>query len=214
MTRIEKLLSISSESLAHTPALDSGLLQDYPLGPELLHLLERRNGFYAFESSLHVFPITTEPVNGMSLAEWNTDSTWRNGYADLTGGLLFFAENIFQNQYCLSASGVLRFNAETGGTEPMADSLENWADIILRDYEHETGWTFANNWQTENGPLSPGKRLMPKIPFFLGGAYSMENLWAGDAVEGMRFKADLATQTRSLPNGAKVRLVIGKKPPN
>jgi len=53
---------------------------------------------------------------------------------------------------------------------------------------------------------------MPKTPFFLGGAYSVGNLWAGDAVEGMRFKADLAAQTKDLPDGASVRLVIGKTP--
>jgi hypothetical protein len=55
---------------------------------------------------------------------------------------------------------------------------------------------------------------MPKSPFFLGGAYEIENLWAGDAVEGMRFKADVAMQTRNMPDGTQVHLVIGKKPPN
>jgi hypothetical protein len=118
------------------------------------------------------------------------------------------------DQYCLSASGVLRFNAETGGTKLMADSLENWANIILRDYDHETGWRFASRWQVENGPFPPGKRLMPKIPFFLGGAHSMENLWAGDAVEGMRFKADLAMQTRNSPDGTQIRIVLAEKPTN
>jgi hypothetical protein len=177
-------------------------------------MLERKNGFYAFESALHVFPLTSEPVNGSSLVEWNSDSPWRNDYGDLTVGLLFFAENILQDQFCLSASGVLRFNAEAGGTKRMADSLENWAEIILRDYDHETRWTFAHGWQSENGPLPPGKRLMPKIPFFLGGSYSMENLWAGDAVEGMRFKADLAIQTKNLPDGSQVRIVLSEKPPN
>jgi hypothetical protein len=177
-------------------------------------MLERKNGFYAFESALHVFPFAAGPLNGATLAEWNSDSLWRNDYGDLTAGLLFFAENILQDQFCLSVSGVLRFNAETGGTKPMADSLESWAEIILRDYDHETGWTFANRWQAENGSIPPGKRLMPKIPFFLGGSYLTENLWAGDAVEGMRFKADLAIQTKSLRDGVQVRLVFGQKPPN
>jgi hypothetical protein len=214
MTRVEKLLSISSEPFAQTPPVNPELLTTYPLGPELLSILERKNGFYAFESALHVFPLTSESVNGSNLAEWNSGSLWRNDYGDLTSGLLFFAEDIFQDQFCLSGSGVLRFKAETGGTKLMTDSLENWAEIILRDYDHETGRKLVSGWQAENGPLPPGKRLMPKIPFFLGGAYSMENLWAGDAVEGMRFKADLAMQTRNVPDGAQVRLVLGRKPPN
>jgi hypothetical protein len=55
---------------------------------------------------------------------------------------------------------------------------------------------------------------MAKIPFFLGGACSMENLWAGDAVEGMRFKADLAIQTINSPDGTQVRIVLTEKPTN
>lgn len=214
MTSVEKLLSISSEPLASTTPDNLGLVKDFPLGFELLSMLQHKNGFYAFASALHVFPITSEPVSGKNLAEWNSDSLWRSDYGDLTSRLLFFAEDIFQDQFCLSSVGVLRFNSETGGTKPFADSLENWAEILLREYDHATGWTLAKTCQAENGPLRPGKRLMPKIPFFLGGAYSMDNLWAGDAVEGMRFKADLALQTKGLPDGAKVRIVIGKRPTN
>ncbi len=209
MTHVEKLLSISSEPLAARPEALVKALEPYVLGPELLHMLERRNGFYAFESALHVFPLTS-PV-GMSLEEWNAESLWRHGYEDLTEGLLFFAEDIFQNQFCLSADGVLRFYAETGATAFMGDSIESWAEKILGGNGNETSWQLASRWQAENGPLPTGKRLMPKIPFFLGGAYSIENLWAGDPVEGMRFKADLALQTRKLPDGSAVRLVIGKK---
>ena len=36
-----------------------------------------------------------------------------------------------------------------------------------------------------------------------GGEYKIENLWAGNPLEGMRFKGDLAMQTRHLPEGAR-----------
>jgi len=214
MTRVEQLLSISSNSLAPSPLSSWNTLDHYPLGPELRRMLELKNGFYAFESALHVFPLTRDPAAGLNLEEWNSDSLWRSDYGDLTTGLLFFAEDVFQDQFCLSANGVLRFDAETGGSKPLAGSLEQWADGLLRDRNRETGWTFAHKWQLENGTLPHGKRLMPKTPFFLGGAYTLDNLWAGDAVEGIRFKADLAMQTRSVPDGAEVRLIIGKKPAN
>jgi hypothetical protein len=212
MTRVEKFLSISSDGLAPPPPSNLGMLKGYPLAPELLRMLQRKNGFYAFESALHVFPITTDLSAGMNLEQWNSDSLWRQDYRDLAAGLLFFAEDLFQDQFCLSSNGVLRFTAETGQSKSVADSLEEWADILLRDYEYETGWPLAREWQAINGPLPAGKRLMPKTPFFVGGEYSIENLWAGDAVEGMRFKADLAIQTRNLPDGTQVRLVIGEKP--
>jgi hypothetical protein len=122
--------------------------------------------------------------------------------------LLFFGEDIFQNQFCLSQNGVARFWAESGNVEFMASSIEGWADLILSDYSVQTGWQLAHDWQAIHGPLPRGKRLMPKMPFFLGGQFSLDNLWVGNPLEGMRFKRDLATQTRGLPDGTKIRLRV------
>jgi hypothetical protein len=212
MKNIEKLLSISSEALAPKPSAFPAFLHPYALGTELFHMLEQKNGFYAFEFALHTFPLTSDPETG--LEAWNADSLWRSEYQDLTDGLLFFAEDILQDQFCLSKrqKGVLRFYAETGQIAFMADSIEAWAGVILRNYETETGWPLVHEWQAKNGPLPLGKRLMPKTPFFLGGEYKIENLWAGNPLEGMMFKADLALQTRDLPEGAKVKLKVAPKP--
>lgn len=135
MTRVEELLSISSEGLAARPRNLANIHEPFPLGLELFRMLECKNGFYAFESALHVFPMTS--TAGMSLEEWNAETLWRNGYHDLAKGLLFFAEDVFQNQFCLAAEGVLRFDAETGATSLMADSIENWAKKILGDHRRE-----------------------------------------------------------------------------
>ena len=210
MTSVEQLLSISSEPLAPRAKALSKLLEPYALGSELFHMLECKNGFYAFESALHALPLTS--ATEISLEEGNAGSLWRDGYQDMSEGLLFFAEDVFQNQFCLSPDGVLRFEAETGATTFTADSVEGWAEKILGDHRRQTAWPLASKWQAENGPLPTGKRLMPKIPFFLGGEHSISNLWVGDSVEGMRFKADLASQTRNSPDGSAVRLIIGKKP--
>lgn len=123
MTNTEKLLSISSESLADKPHVSPEFLRGYALGSELFNMLEQKNGFYAFESALHVFPLTSDPKTG--LESWNADSLWRNGYGDFADGLLFFAEDILQDQFCLSKkqSGVHRFHAETGQTTFMAESV-------------------------------------------------------------------------------------------
>ena len=128
--------------------------------------------------------------------------------------LLFFAEDALQDQFCLSIkeSGVFRFRAETGRTALMGDSIEDWAGVILSNDRSETRWPFVHDWQLKNGPLPVGKRLLPKIPFFLGGEYKIENFWAGNPLEGMRLKGDLAVQTRHLPDGAKVKLKIAPKP--
>jgi hypothetical protein len=209
-TGIERLLSISSDALAPWPAATSKLLASYTLGEELFRMLQLKNGFYAFEASLHVFPLSSSDC--VSLEDWNSDSLWRSRYLDLAAGLLFFAEDVFQDQFCLSTKGVLRFNSECGTTSPMATSIEDWAEKVVQNYSRETGWLLASKWQKAHGPLPLGKRLLPKIPFCLGGAYSLDNLWAGEAVAGMRFKADLAIKTKDLPEGSQVRFVVGKEP--
>jgi hypothetical protein len=47
-------------------------------------------------------------------------------------------------------------------------------------------------------------RLIPKQPFVLGGPFSIENLYLGDAAEGMRLRAEIARQLEHLPDGARV----------
>ena len=212
MTSVKKLLSIASAPLAPEPIAMPELLDAYTSGPEIFLMLREKNGFYAFEAALHVFPITGNP--GSRLEGWNADSLWRKKYKDLADGLLFFGEDILQDQFCLSAkqAGILRFHAETGNTTVLADSVEEWARLILSNDATETGWPFVDQWQAKNGPLPIGKRLMPKIPFSLGGEYKVENLWAGDPLQGMRLKADLAMQTRHLPERANVRLNVAPKP--
>ena len=210
ITATDRLLSIGTGSLGPAPRSRPKLLETFPLGEELFQMLQRKNGFYAFESALHVFPIASS--NCTSWEEWNSETLWRNGYKDLADDLIFFAEDIVQDQFCLSARGVERFKAETGETEQMAASVEEWARVLLADYALETGWPLAATWQAAHGPLRTGARLLPVRPFFLGGEFSVENLWAGDAAEGMRLKADLAIQTRDLPEGASVRLIVGQKP--
>ena len=79
-TNIENLLSRSSESLASKPVAMPEFLQAFALGPELVHMLQQRNGFYAFEAALHVFPLTTDP--GTGLEAWNAGSLWRDEYGN------------------------------------------------------------------------------------------------------------------------------------
>jgi hypothetical protein len=172
-------------------------------------LLARRNGFYAFESALHVFPsgqplVADEP----SSESWNSLDLWRIGYDEMALGLHFFAEDIFGEQFAIRGDEIVRFNPETGECHYHAGTIEKWAERILAHYEYETGIHLARAWQRANGPMRPGRRLLPSTPFILGGEYEVDNLFDGDAVEGMRFRADLAHQVRNVPDGATVRLVI------
>jgi hypothetical protein len=171
-------------------------------GPSLAAMLGRLNGFYAFESALHVLPSgTTERMN---LELWNDPDLWRRDYDDMTDGLLFFAEDVFGGQFVLLDAGVGTFDPETGDVEVIAGDLVSWAAALLRDGELLTGHPIAHEWQVRRGALVEGQRLVPKRPFVTGGAFDIDNLCAADAAEGMRSRGSLAVQIRDLPDGTKI----------
>ena len=86
----------------------------------------------------------------------------------------------------------------------MAYDFEGWAQMILNQYESETGYPLAHEWQILNGRLDFGKRLLPKKPFLIGGSFEIDNLFAMDAVSGMRLRGEIAQQIATLPDGTVV----------
>lgn len=204
---LTKLISLAGAPLgAPLTRLPEEIIQQYgPLSRELEELCVARNGFFAFESALHVFPVGVTR-HGYDLERWNDGDLWRDEYADATAGRLFFAEDVFGEQFCLTDGAIARFHPETGESELIAPSLDGWAGLLLDGYAAETGYPLAHAWQTLHGPLPASQRLLPAIPFVLGGDYTLDNLVARDAVEGMRFRAYLARQLRELPDGAEVEI--------
>jgi hypothetical protein len=205
----EKLIRIGGEPLSSTaPHLPSGLLElAGPLAGELAEFLKKKNGFYAFESALHVLPAQAG-ASEVGLAEWNSDQLWIHEYGDMAKGLLFFAEDIFGCQFCMKADGIYQFDSETAAIERLATDLDGWAEAILGDYSYLTGYPLAHEWQEINGSIAPGVRLVPKQPFFAGGEFSVQNLAPLDAVAAMRMRGAMAVKIRDLPDGAKIELRI------
>lgn len=206
---IDKLISIAGDPLSEAPPEPGSdvLVLAGNLASHLSALLAEKNGFYVFESALHVFPRGgVESV--MSLDRWNSASLWRGDYHELAEGCLFFAEDIFGGQFCIKDDRIFTFDPETGELEGIADAMEGWAQVILEDCEVLTGYPLAHAWQENLGPIAPGMRLVPKIPFVLGGEYEVENLHLLDAVKGMKLRASLAWQIRNLPDGAQVEYRI------
>jgi hypothetical protein len=93
---------MGTDPLGLQPTIGHKWLHLYSLAPDLLSVLNRKNGFYAFESALHVFPPLRVWLQGMNIDQWNSGSLWRQGYGDLAKGLLFFAETSFRiSSVCL-----------------------------------------------------------------------------------------------------------------
>jgi hypothetical protein len=205
---IEKIASIGSEALEQTAAAAAALTRLGERGAELARLLALKNGFFAFVSGLHVFP-SSAPSLTIDLARMNgTEVVWRSDYWHHCDGLFFFAADAFGGLFAIRDAAVVRFDPETGTDEPMAATLEAWAATILADHEVEVGWPLAQVWQEQNGPLAEGSRLVPVIPFVLGGAFAVENLRSEHLIQSLRMRADIARQLRDLPDGTRVQLRI------
>jgi len=205
MTRLRELLDLCGESVLPPPGPHSliELSSGWACGQELGDLLSNKNGFYAFESALLVRPLAhARPPVG--IREWNTPALWKYEYEGSLDGFLCFAEDVFGGPYALSRTGVVAIDPETGETEEIASSLEQWADVILRDLNYRTGHSIAHDWQMQHGPMPIGHRLVPKIPFVTGGKFDLENLYLISDVEAMRFRGSIARQIRDVPDGGNV----------
>lgn len=203
MTQARKLLSIASNAieLADPPrdALPAG-----PVGEELHVLLTQRNGFYAFESALHVRPATAHSGDSKGLSVWNSRTSWRRTYGHLVGEHCFFAEDAFGHQFAIGAEGVLAFNVETGGFKAFAETIEEWAGKITQDYAVRTGYPVLHDWQVANGAIPPGYRLLARVPFVFGGEYNSSNVVAVRDVALMEYWGAFACSIDGLPDGEAV----------
>lgn len=209
MSSLEKLLSNASACLNECEPEISGELKNTAgsLKDDLLSLLRQRNGFYALESALHVFPSHSTDQE-IGLADWNNRSLWRDDYKGLADDCLFFAEDVFGGQFCIKENTIHTFDPETGALEFLADDIEGWAKEVVSDYEVLTGYPLAQQWQKQHGQLPARKRLLPKLPFVAGGEFVLDNLYLADAVEGMKFRADIANQIKDLPDGAQIKFNV------
>jgi hypothetical protein len=85
---MQKLIGVAGQALstAH-PILPAKLLElAGALAGELIELLERKNGFYAFESALHVMPAQSRG-HETGLVDWNSEQLWIDEYQGLAKGL-------------------------------------------------------------------------------------------------------------------------------
>lgn len=206
---LERLLSISSPSTENAEAAtDRSVFSSAgSFADEIISILVRRNGFFAFEGALRFFPYRSVPIS-YGILEWNSSELWRQEYGDMTNGCFFFAEDIFGGQFCCLGGRICQFDPETGQCDALATSFEEWAELILSNHEVLTGFRLAHEWQTRFGQLKGRDRLVPKVPFVAGGDFSVLNLAAIDSVRGMRSRGGLARQIRDLPDGAKIRFTI------
>ncbi|MFC1745790.1 SMI1/KNR4 family protein [Candidatus Riflebacteria bacterium] len=205
MKAINKLLKISSKPIfpiSKLPKINFPVCQAFK---DLTGILKKKNGFLSHESALFFLPANSVG-DVLGLKDWNEDDFWRKHYKLSKDSLIFFAMDVFGCQFGMHVSKIVRFIPETGELIYHSKSFDEWAEKILEDYDYETGWSLAREWQLRNSPLQVGYRLVPKQPFVLGGKCEPENFVAMTAKSVILNYAFLYNQIKDYPDGKKVKI--------
>lgn len=189
---IDKLLQAAS------PQIEYERSNTIELNDKIIKVINKKNGFYAFESALHFFSdIEFENINNIIKQENLYDYK----------GCQYFAEDIFGNLFCIKGDKIFMLDVETGKLDFIANSLDEWANEILKDYNYLTGYSLAHDWQIANGELHRNQRLIPIKLFIFGGTYSIDNLIAKDTFEALRYRSDIAYQLENIKDGEKIAVL-------
>lgn len=168
-----------------------------------LNLILKKNGLLCFESALQIYPYDNSTIN---LKILNDMEGWRQKYFFITRSYFCFAQDLFGFQFCFTHQGIEIFNTETGEFSFLTDTFENWIQMILNDYNYLTGYEIGHEWQKKFRKLQLSERLNGKIPFVLGGSYSIENLYPINLISLLDFRADIANQIYNLEDGQQIIL--------
>ena len=168
-------------------------------------LLSKRNGFYAFESALHVLPSGPVGSPAFSVEQWNVRELWLAAYGPLAPRAVFFAEDLFGGQFAIKDGRIYSFDPETAKFASLAGDLTSWCGEVMSRYDYLTGFSVGHEWQMQHGALRAGHRLVPRIPFSLGGDYSAANVEPVESGAALRYRARLATRISELPDSAQIR---------
>jgi hypothetical protein len=177
------------------------------IGDDLFKLLSVLNGAFFFNQSLRLFP-TEDCPQSYGLETWNSAGLWRSTYPSLPLSSLFFAEDLFGFQFGILEDEIVRFDPETAELTRLASSLEGFSQRVLGDTDFLTGMSIARNWQSRFGDIHARHRLMPKVPFFLGGEFELGNLVSVESAKSMRIRGPIADKVRHLPDGTEIEFVI------
>ena len=103
----------------------------------------------------------------------------------------------------VSTTAVLLADADVGVAAPR-DSAGEMRAKPARPLSH----VYFDTPGAANGALRSGRRLIPRIPFVLGGEFDVSNLYDGDSVAAMLYRGDMAVQLSDLPDGASITLRV------
>lgn len=170
-------------------------------------LLSKHNGLTAFEGGLRIFGATPNLLP--SLHDWNKQEGWRSEYGKLIKkDLVFFAEDVFGNQFAFDGKRVVYFDVENGRATPFANSFSEWLLMILEDPVDTLQLMPYKNWLRKGEQLEPSEHLCPTYPFIVKADPPLHELYRVNSIEDMRYKGHFAVQIKDVPDGAQIKIRV------
>ena len=186
-------------------------VEGFDLPTSYSSLLEVANGFVLERSRFRLFGIQTES-RSMDVHEWN-QSPWVAEYGGLAKGLVFFAEDIFGDQYAFrfGFSGkecdLVKFWCEGGEVQRLGDasSLEAWlAEEVVSDDPSFLDRHLAEAAFEEDLRPSEKEHLSFILPLITGGRAELENLEVLNGVFHLHLLGQLTLKNLKLPDGQRI----------
>ena len=143
-----------------------------------------------------------------SVSAWNDPDLWRAAFDGLADGTPFFAENFLGEQYRIVEGEVTRWDPDTCDHELCGADLDGWLARVRADPAGAAPLWMHEEWEATHGALSTQNHLAPRVPYVLGGEYSLDNVRDLDSVTDLRLRATLATRIRDLPDGASIEFDV------
>ncbi|NBH74968.1 hypothetical protein [Rodentibacter pneumotropicus] len=171
-------------------------------GPTLLEKFYiEKNGFLAFEGSFRVLPISESFSRGFY--SWNEFLAKELNLKDM----LFFADNILGEGFCIYKDLFYKYDFESGDLELMGSNLEDFSSTLLSDYNYYTAYSIAKEWQEKNSEILFDEVLLPKLPFVLGGDYSINNLYLCNVRRMIILKSKILDSIKKHNDGDKIKFI-------
>ncbi len=199
---MRQLLDRARGPMGPAVQLDFGV----PTGPvvELATALAEVNGFFVFNAGVQVFRAGADGL-GYDLEHWNEPDTWKDAYEGMADDLFCFGQDLFASQFAIDdGAQVVLMDAETGERHRLGDSLEDWAEWLFADPEHNGHGDTARGWQDQFGALDVTERLIHPQPLVLGGEHAADNVAVVDGISVLRALGPLAVAIRDLPPGTPI----------
>ncbi len=189
------------------PIDDPELLARLP--DDLRRVLERRNGFVLFGGGFHLRGVCREP-RWHSLGEaWSGSLAISRLFPAVDLEDVPFAQDCLGDQYLLRDGRVWLLRAETGSIETLVHDLSSLLDAIERAPVETLLLEPLLTFEAEGGRLQPGQLLSAYPPFCMKESGADVSLRAISCTDRLRFLADLAAQLAQVPDGTKIKFVIG-----